>query len=125
MEANNAGADEAILLNARGHITEGSAENIFIVKQGRLLTPPVSDGALQGVTRDVIFELAMELGLSCEARTLAAYDLYTADACFLAGTAMELVPVREIDGRILAECPGELFRILQQAFRLRIQNEVA
>lgn len=124
LEANQAGADEAILLNAQGHVTEGSTDNIFIVKQGRLLTPPVSDGALEGVTRDVIFELAHELGMACEARTLAPYDLYTADECFLTGTAMELIPVREIDGRKLADCPGETFQKLLLAFKARIHAEV-
>lgn len=124
MEANQAGADEAILLNAQGHVTEGSTDNIFIVKDHHLMTPPVSDGALDGITRQVIFELAEALGISCQEKTLSPYDLYTADEGFLTGTAMELVPVREIDGRMLGCCPGEMFQLIQQAFRMNIQSEL-
>jgi branched-chain amino acid aminotransferase len=124
IEANHANADEAILLNAQGHVSEGTTDNVFIVREGVLLTPPVTDGALDGVTRGVIMELAMELGLPCTERTLSPYDLYTAEECFLTGTAMELIPVREIDGRALPVCPGSLYRRLQQAFTERIQTEV-
>ncbi len=124
VEANHAGADEAILLNAQGHVTEGSADNIFIIRNGVILTPPVSDGALQGITRETIFELANKLEIECHARTLAPYDLYTADECFLSGTAMELIPVAEIDGRRLAFCPGEVFQTLLQAYKARVYSEV-
>ncbi len=118
-----AGADEAILLNHQGNVTEGSTDNIFILKNEVIMTPPVSDGALQGITREVLFELAAELGIPCHARSIAPYDLYTAEECFLSGTAMELIPVREIDGRKLTHCPGPLFNNLQQAFRSRIEHE--
>lgn len=124
IEANRANADEAILLNAQGNVAEGSTDNVFIVREGVIQTPPVTDGALDGVTRAVIMELASELGLPCAERTLSPYDLYTADECFLTGTAMELIPVREIDGRVLPACPGPVFHILQQAFSDRIQTEV-
>jgi branched-chain amino acid aminotransferase len=124
IEANQAHADEAILLNAQGHVTEGTTDNVFIVRQHALLTPPVTDGALDGVTRDVIMELAAELGLVCAERTLSPYDLYTAEECFLTGTAMELISVREIDGRVLPACPGPVFQLLQKAFMDRIQAEV-
>ena len=124
LEANQANADEAILLNAQGHVTEGTTDNVFIFRNDALLTPPVSDGALDGVTRGVIMELASELGLVCAERTLSPYDLYTAEECFLTGTAMELIPVREIDGRVLPACPGPVFQMLQTAFVDRIQAEV-
>lgn len=124
MEANRANADEAILLNAQGHVTEGTTDNVFIVRDRALFTPPVTDGALDGVTRGVIIELAAELGLVCAERTLSPYDLYTADECFLTGTAMELIPVREIDGRVLPACPGPVFQTLQRAFVVRIETEV-
>lgn len=123
IEANHAGADEAILLNAQGHVAEGTTDNVFIVRQHTLLTPPVTDGALEGITRGVIMELASELGLVCMETTLSPYDLYTADECFLTGTAMELIPVREIDGRVLPACPGSVYQILQRAFVDRIQSE--
>ena len=124
IEANQANADEAILLNAQGHVTEGTTDNVFIVRNNMLLTPPICDGALDGITRGVIMELAAEQGIICAERTLSPYDLYTADEGFLTGTAMELIPVREIDGRMLPACPGPVFQILQQAFADRVQAEV-
>lgn len=123
MEASHAGADEAVLLNAQGYVTEGTTDNIFIVRDGMLMTPPVTDGALEGVTRDIVLQLARELGIACSERTLGPYDLYTADECFLTGTAVELVPVREINARMLRLCPGPVFQCLQNAFRDRIQDE--
>jgi len=123
MEAGNAGAQEAILLNARGHVCEGSADNVFIVRNGVLLTPPVSDGALDGITRRVIIELAARADIVCREQTLAPYDLYTADECFLTGTGAELISVREIDGRLLKQCPGSVFIGIQQQFHALIRQE--
>jgi len=123
MEANNAGADEAILLNAQGYVTEGSTDNIFIVSDKKILTPKVIDGALEGITRNIIFEIANEYGFSCYEKTLSPYDLYTADEFFLTGTAMELIPVFEIDGRQLQTCPGPMFKKLNNLFRDKIKNE--
>ena len=120
LEARNAGADEAVLLNGRGMVAEGTAENLFVVRDGRLATPPVSDGALDGVTRALVLELAAEQGVPCELRSLAPYDLYNADECFLSGTGAELMPVREVDGRCLHHCPGPVFRRLQTAFRAAV-----
>ncbi len=116
IEATNAGADEAILLNAQGFVTEGSADNIFIVKNGVLLTPLVSDGALNGITRQTVIDLAQRQNMICKETSLSSYDLYTADECFLTGTAIELVPVKEVDGRNIKQCPGEIFLSLQAAF---------
>ena len=123
MEANNANADEAILLNSQGHVTEGSTDNIFIVSNKTIYTPPVTDGALDGITRDVIFEIAMENNIACFEKTLSPYDLYTADECFLTGTAMELLAVSEIDGRRLSSCPGTIFQSLQLLFKEKIREE--
>lgn len=123
MEANYAGVDEGILLNASGHVAEATAANVFIVKNDVLATPPVSDGALVGVTRGVIIELAQQLNLKWREQTLAPYDLYTADECFLTGTGAELIPVREIDARRLKHCPGEFYTCLQQKFYALIQQE--
>ncbi len=125
MEAGNAGAQEAILLNARGHVCEGSADNVYIVRDHALLTPPVSDGALDGVTRRVVMELAAQAGIACREETLAPYDLYTADECFLTGTGAELIPVRDIDGRLLRQCPGGVYLDLQVRFQALIQWETA
>ena len=123
LEANRAGADEAVMLNAAGRVTEGSADNLFIVQGDRLLTPPASDGALAGITRAVVLELAATLGIAACEQPLTPYDLYTADECFLTGTAAELVPVADIDGRPLGRCPGPLFSRLDQAFRALIERE--
>lgn len=116
IEANQAGADEAILLNGAGRVAEGSADNVFIARDGVLATPPVIEGALAGVTRAVIIELARRSGIECVETPLAPYDLYNADECFLTGTGAELIPVRAIEGRALATCPGPLFQRLQRAF---------
>jgi len=117
IEANSVGADEAVLLNRAGYVTEGSVENIFIVANGVLLTPPTSDGALEGITRNAVLELAGRLGIPAAEKSLAPYDLYTADECFLAGTGAELIAVREVSGRQLRSAERPVFRRLQRAFR--------
>ena len=116
LEAHNANADEAIMLNHAGNIAEGSVDNIFIVRNGKLLTPPTIDGALAGITRGLILQLAKDEHISTAEQSLTPFDLYSADECFLTGTGMELVPVREVDGRVLRHCPGPIFTKLQQAF---------
>jgi len=117
IEANQAGADEAILLNAAGRVAEGTADNVFIVRRGKLLTTPPVEGALAGITREVVLDLAREAGIAAEEIALAPYDLYTADECFLTGTGAELIPVAEIDGRSLRACPGPVFRDLASRFQ--------
>lgn len=121
IEANAAGADEAILLNASGRVTEGTADNVFIVRQGRLLTPPASEGCLEGITRALVMELARAAELPVLEQPLAPYDLYTADECFLTGTGAELIPVAEIDGRVLPHCPGPVFQTLDERFQLAVR----
>jgi len=123
IEANQVGADEAVLLNQSGYVTEGTAENIFVVRDGALLTPPVTDGALEGVTRGAVIELAENLDIPCSERTLSPYDLFTADECFLAGTGAELIPVREIGGRLLEDSERPIFEILRKAFVELVQEE--
>ena len=122
MEANHAGADEAILLNSAGRIAEGSADNIFIVKKSELLTPPVIEGALDGITRQVVLELAEKLGIKTREIPLAPYDLFTADECFLTGTGAELIPVGYADGRKIPECPGPIYARLAAAFKTLVQS---
>jgi len=116
IEANHAGADEALLLNGQGRVAEGSADNVFIVRAGRLLTPPCSEGALEGITRELVLELARANGIEACEQPLGVYDLYAADECFLTGTGAELIPVASIDCRPLPDCPGPTFRRLRQAF---------
>ena len=107
IEANNGGCEEAILLNAEGFVAECTGDNLFIVKEGQLLTPPLSAGALYGITRRVVMELAAESGLKVSEPNLTRYDLFNADECFLTGTAAELMPVVKIDGRVIGTgAPG-------------------
>jgi branched-chain amino acid aminotransferase len=101
IEANNAGCEEAIMLNAEGFVAECTGDNIFIVKERRLLTPPLSAGALYGITRGVVMDLAAQSGLTVGEPDLTRYDLFNADECFLTGTGAEVVPVVKIDGRVI------------------------
>src|SRR5437588_10815737 len=101
IEANNSGCEEAIMLNAEGFVSECTGDNVFIVKEGDLMTPPLSAGALYGITRRVVMEIAAESGLRVSEPNLTRYDLFNADECFLTGTGAELVPVVKIDGRVI------------------------
>ncbi len=123
MEANYAGVEEAILLNDRGFVAEGTADNLFIVCDGELLTPPVNEGALAGITRQTVLELAKQQGISNKEIVLTPYDLYSADECFLTGTGAKLIPVREIDGRKIESCPGEYYQKLSAAFSSLVLDE--
>jgi branched-chain amino acid aminotransferase len=100
-EARRQGVDEALLLNPQGHVAEASVANVFVVKDGALHTPPTTDGALDGITRAVVLELAREQGLACHVRTLGRMDLLSADEVFLTGTGAGLVRVRSLDGEDL------------------------
>jgi len=122
MEANRANADEAVLLNAQGKVTEGSADNIFIYRDRTLKTPPVSDGALDGITRQTILEIASQLGVKTEETSLTAYDLYTADECFLTGTGAELIPVTKIDGRTIGDGSFSCYQKLSDGFHRYIDD---
>jgi len=101
IEANNAGCEEAIMLNAEGFVAECTGDNLFIIKAGNLLTPPLAAGALYGITRGVVMDLAAQSGLKVSEPNLTRYDLFNADECFLTGTAAELMPVVKIDGRVI------------------------
>jgi branched-chain amino acid aminotransferase len=101
IEANNAGCEEAVMLNAQGFVAECTGDNLFIVKGNQLLTPPLSAGALYGITRQVVIELGAKAGLNVSEPELTRYDLFNADECFLTGTGAELVPVVKIDGRAI------------------------
>ncbi len=123
IEANNAGADEGIMLTVDGYVSEATVDNVFIVKDGQVFTPPTYMGILPGITRAAVMETAVELGIPCEERILTTFDLYTADEVFLTGTAAELVPVVEIDGRVIGEGrPGPIFRRLLEGFRATLSD---
>jgi branched-chain amino acid aminotransferase len=118
IEANNAGCEEAVLLNAEGFVAECTGDNLFIVKEGQLLTPPLSAGALYGITRRVVMEIAAESGLPVSEPNLTRYDLFNADECFLTGTGAELVPVVKIDGRVIGTGkPGPITARLETQYR--------
>jgi branched-chain amino acid aminotransferase len=117
LEAQQAGALEAVMLNGEGYVAECTADNIFFVRQGQLYTPSTAAGALQGVTRDSVLEVAQELGLNTTEGFFTRYDLYTADECFMTGTGAEIVPVVRIDGRTIGTGhPGPLTAQLRQGF---------
>jgi len=99
IEANQANAGEGLMLNEQGFVTECTADNIFIIKRGEIFTPPVSAGALAGITRSVVFDLAGELGLKISEPNMTRYDIYTADECFLTGSGAEIIPAVRLDSR--------------------------
>ena len=113
LEANNAGCEEAVMLNAEGFVAECTGDNIFIVKDGELLTPPLSAGALYGITRRVVLDLAAQSGVKANELNLTRYDLFNADECFVTGSAAELMPVVKIDGRVIGTGkPGPVMKNL-------------
>lgn len=99
IEAQQSGAGEGLMLNEQGYVAECTGDNVFVVKNGALFTPPISSGALAGVTRGVVFELASELGIPISEPNMTRYDIYTADECFLTGTAAEIIPAVKLDTR--------------------------
>jgi branched-chain amino acid aminotransferase len=118
VEAIQAGAMEAVMLNEQGYVSECTGDNIFLLKNGVLLTPPVADGALDGVTRRVILELADQLQIPWKEQTLTRYDIFISDECFLTGTAAEVIPVIALDRRPIGDGkPGPLTGKLIEAFR--------
>jgi len=118
IECIQAGALEGIMLNEQGYVAECTGDNLFIVKDGVIHTPPISDGALDGITRKVIFALCNELVVEIKEQTLTRYDVFTADECFLTGTAAEVIPVVGLDSREIADGkPGEVSKKLITAFR--------
>jgi len=124
LEAHAAGAAEALMLNMDGFVAECTADNVFAVRGDTLRTPPSSEGALAGITRDAIRELAEADGMIWREERLARYDLLTADECFLSGTGAELVPVIALDGQTIgAGRPGPITRRLTARFRELAQRE--
>ena len=118
VEAIQGGALEAVMLNEQGYVAECTGDNVFVVRDGRIVTPPIAAGALAGVTRAVVFELARELGLDIREENITRYDIYTADECFLTGTAAEIIPAVELDSRLIHDgAPGPVTLRLTGLFR--------
>jgi branched-chain amino acid aminotransferase len=123
-EALEAGYEEAVMLSPLGHIADGSGENLFVIRDGELLTPPESAGILLGITRDTLIRIARDHGYKVQQRNLVRSDLYTADEAFLCGTAAEVVPVRDVDGRVLGtNGRGPITKELQEAFFAAVRGE--
>jgi branched-chain amino acid aminotransferase len=123
IEGIHSGADDVIMLDASGSVAEGSGQNIFVVKQGRIRTPPPFAGILKGVTRDVVIDLARRAGYDMQEAMLNRYDIYTADEAFFTGTATELVGIRQLDGRLIgAGRPGPVTRDLRARFQALVRS---
>ena len=122
VEALKAGYDEALMLSPQGHVSECTGENVFLVKDGAIITPPTSAGALQGITQDSVRRIAEDLGVDYRVEHLLRSDLYTADEGFLTGTAAEVVPIREVDDRLLGE-PGPITRQIQETYFAAVRGE--
>ncbi len=121
-EASAQGADEALMLNSRGQIAEAAVANVFAVNDGHLYTPPASDGALAGITRATVLELALRLGIPATERSLDRVDLWAADEVFLSGTGVRIAPVRLLDGQTTGRVPGPVTEQLHQAFLLEVET---
>ena len=124
VEALKAGYDEAILLSPQGYVSECTGENIFVVKRGRIITPPTSAGALEGITQHSVMTIARDLGIECEVGHILRSDLYTADEAFVSGTAAEVVPIRSVDDREIGD-PGPITRKVQEVFFAAVKGEVS
>ncbi|MFH0884200.1 MAG: branched-chain amino acid transaminase [Candidatus Micrarchaeota archaeon] len=122
-EAVNAGYDEAILLSHDGHVSEGTGENIFVVRDGELVTPPLHDGVLAGVTRQTVMELARELDISVSERSILRDEMYTAEEMFLCGTAAEITPVLSVDQRQIGTEPGPITKCVRDTYFNVVQGK--
>lgn len=124
IEARQSGALEAIMLNGQGYVAECTADNVFIVYKGEILTPAASQGALKGITRQTIFDLAKDLGIPMREADLTRYDVWCADECFLSGTGAEVIPVVKLDERVIGTGkPGPIFTRVLAEFRRRVLVE--
>lgn len=124
IEANLAGVPEALILNVDNYVAECTGDNIFIVKNGVIITPPTYAGLLIGITRNAIIEAAQNLGIKVEEKLFTRYEVYTADECFLSGTAAEAIPVVKVDGRVIGEGkPGPVTKQILKAFKELIKND--
>lgn len=122
IDANIAGVEEAIMLNSEGYVAECTGDNIFILKGGKMYTPPLSAGALYGITRGVVMGLAQDAGIPVSEPNLTRYDMFNADECFLTGTGAELIPVTKIDGRVIGTGkPGSITKGLVKIYHALTQ----
>jgi branched-chain amino acid aminotransferase len=124
-EAHHLGFDEVVLLNERGEVAECTAANIFCVREGRVLTPPLASGCLPGITREVLLEIGTGAGISVEEQTLVPEDLYTSEEVFISSTNRNLLPVSVIKDRKIAKAPGPVIQKLEQIFVHYVREYIA
>jgi branched-chain amino acid aminotransferase len=118
IEAIRAGCIEAVMLNTKGEVAECTGDNIFIVRGGRLITPPIDAGILEGITRNTVIDLARENGIEVAEEAMTRHDIFVADECFLTGSAAEVIPAVKLDGRVIGDGkPGPMTQKLNAAFR--------
>lgn len=123
VEALKAGYDEAIMLSPQGYVSECTGENLFVVRDGAIITPPVSAGALEGITQNAVRTIATDLGIGYREGHVLRSDLYTADEVFLSGTAAEIVPIREVDDREVGP-PGPITRRIQETYFATVRGQI-
>jgi branched-chain amino acid aminotransferase len=123
VEAQRAGYDEAILLNPQGFVSECSGENLFVIRKGLIISPPVSSGALEGITQSSVMTIANDLGFDVRLDVLARSDLYVADEIFVSGTAAEVTPVNSVDDRPVP-CPGEMTLAIMDEYGKAARGQV-
>ncbi len=124
LEGKRAGCMEALMLNHLGEVAECTGDNIFIVRRGELLTPPIDAGILEGITRNAVIELAREAGIAVHEITMSRHDVYIADECFLTGSAAEIIPVIKVDARLIGDGQvGKLTVQLSQAFHQLVRRQ--
>ena len=122
IEAVRMGCPEALMLNNEGYVAEATGDNVFLVKKGVLITPPIHAGILEGITRNTVIDLARERGIEVREMLFTRHDVYNADECFLTGSAAEVIPVVEVDGRQVGEgVPGSMTMELNSAFRAQTE----
>jgi branched-chain amino acid aminotransferase len=125
VEALKAGYDEAILLSPQGYVSECTGENIFVVRHGKIITPPLSAGALEGITQSSVMTIAKDLGFEIEVGNILRSDLYVAEEAFLSGTAAEVVPIASVDDRLVGDGkPGPMTRQIQEIFQAAVRGKV-
>ena len=122
MEANRVGAGEGIMLNQQGYVAEATGDNVFVIRDGAIFTPPPSSGCLKGITRQAAMDLASDLGIVVREESMSVYDIYTADECFLTGTAAEVIPAVVLDERNIGTGkPGPITNRVIDAFRAHVK----
>jgi len=124
IEGTNAGCLEALMLNHKGDVAECTGDNIFVVRKGEVHTPSIDAGILEGITREAVIDLARDAGIKVVERTMERHDIFTADECFLTGTAAEVIPMVALDGRPIGSgTPGPITKLLHQRFHELVRGD--